>query len=198
MNFNQLPDEIKNAAIGLIAAGLFALTSWLKSIKFGLLEVRTKRAIFDAAEIYDILNEVSTELNASRVLISKSHNGTGLPESAKELKMSVLYEQVSEKGARTIREDFQNVPADKAFVRILRDVISASWEGSPEQLEDGILKDFCLADGVKYIHKVAIGQASNGFFLLCVRWNHLEDIPDAAKRREVLRSAAQKIHEKLR
>ena len=198
MNFNQLPNEIKEASIGLIAAGIFLLANWLKSIKFSFLEIKTKNAIFSAAEIYDILNEVSTELNASRVLIKKSHNGSGLPESAKELKVSILYEHVSDNSTKPIREDFQNVPADKAFVHTLRDVINSHWEGEPSALEEGFLKDSCKIGGVKYLHKVPIGQVSNGFFLLTVRWHKLEDVPDISKRREVLRIAAQKIREKLR
>lgn len=192
--------EIQTWLTGLGSA-LFAwfLKDGINMIREGRKE-RSAKAIIDMGAVYDVLNDVVQVLGADRGLILFTTNGGGIPAASKSANVTILYETIRGQGLSPIRSDWQGVPIDQGYVRMLSSVVQdGHWTGIPSDLDDGcLLRSLYESEGVKrsWVHEIC--RTEKKYFYISLRWVEGHDIPDDARINKELVIATTKIKKILK
>lgn len=167
-----------------------------KFLTVALEKKRTKEsnnAYLSTALIYDELAELREQLNASRVLLMFTSNGGGVPSPSKQLYTSILYE-VKTPGLNAIKRDWQRQLLDEAYVHVMRSLITnGSWQGTPNDLKEGYLKDVYNVEGIVYAKFFSLCRTETEFYYLVVRWSDENKIPTEAHISAVMTPTATKV-----
>ena len=109
-----------------IIAAVIIVPLTLKYSKVLIRYIKSKR--FEARmnkvyEIYDVVQNLRSDLDSERVLLLRTTNGGGLPSPGKVLYASIIAEVVdSNKTKHSIRSEWQNRLVDYAYIRMLETV----------------------------------------------------------------------------
>lgn len=197
---NTMTIEIQTWLTGLGSA-LFAwfLKDGINMIREGRKE-RSAKAIIDMGAVYDVLNDVVQVLGADRGLILYTTNGGGIPAASKSVNVTILYETIRGQGLSPIRSDWQGVPIDQGYVRMLSSVVQdGHWTGSPDDLEPGcLLRALYEGEQVKkaWVHEIC--RTEKKYFYISLRWLEGHDAPDDARINKELVIATTKIKKILK
>ena len=175
-----MPQTIQEMAvaggIGIVTGG-FGI--WFKHYLDHKKQHTVPETIADMAAVYDVLWEARSKYHVDRALVLYTSNGGGIPSPQNTVTTTILYE-LSAEGITPIRSDWQHIPLDEAYVRMLTPVVDPNrgyWEGTPSDLEDGFLKTLYKTEGVKYGTVFALNKTPKKFFFASFRWIN-EDPPN--------------------
>ena len=157
----------------LAASGIFAILfrSFLKFRK-----VKNKKAIeqgfINSAKIAELLANFRYTAKASRVMLVASHNGNGLPEPGKPLKLSVIHEAVDDQ-AKAVKSELQDVLLDEPYLYVLYRLITSD-DGyitvKDEEMERGVFFRLNEYLNVHDTFMIKVGPHSKNFYFVVVQW----------------------------
>lgn len=136
--------------------------------------VKKAKAGYEAiGETLDALDDGRRGCGASRAVFLVSRNSGGIPGPGVPVKVSVRYEQAGDE-TRRIHADFQDWFADGPYCDLLAKVAASG--GSPVQihtanLQDGVLKNLYLTDGIVGSEVFLLGHVPNGNWMAYVSFN---------------------------
>ena len=169
LDLNPLITALGGALVG--ATGIWVAIQRQK-LKERQKNIQTADALLRMSEIYDCLNELTSETNADRALILFTSNGGGIPRASGIVNATILYELVTKHGLSPIRADFQHIPLDESYTKMLKTVIlEGSLFGTPEDLLSGFLKTQYNDEGVKYFYLWELLRTPEKYFYGALRWN---------------------------
>lgn len=192
----QIPTIPLDIVALVTAFGALFATVWDRIIKWRKeqADLSIEQAHLDVVRIYEILQECGSDLNAGRVLLLYTSNGGGKPSPGVRLFTSILYEVVKNNKLELIRENYQNVPLDEAYAKVLSKIISEGFISiKPADLDDGLLKDMYISEGVMSSVVVPVVSTKEKFYYLSIRWYDEKSIPSGPLKKMVIENAARKI-----
>jgi len=140
------------------------LTAFFSNYKY-IMNIQDQiRHLERLTEIYDIMNDVVHNTSATRFLIFKTHNGSGIPSLDKEFHVSCIH---SVNLGLNTKPLYQNVSVDKSLTQMLLSLDQENIKPYVIDLEDGTkrdeyLKEIYNSEGVKFSNVYFIDSTSTG------------------------------------
>lgn len=136
-------------------------------------------AIDGIVQIYDVLNEVATELGTDRVLVLYTSNGGGIPTTKTPVYTTILYELVNNQTLHTIRSKFQQVLIDNGYARMLGQLMSAGCATfTYNQVPPGFLKELYKDEKIKYAAWYELLRTPDKYYFMSLRWADSAPAPE--------------------
>lgn len=159
------------AGCGLLAGISFAGAwgrQWLAARKIN----PVSRAVEGMAQIYDSLNELAARAECDRALIVYTANGGGIPNTRTPVYCTVLYELVHSPGLSPIRQGFQQIPADRGYVKMLQEVMTRDqFDMDTDSMPRGFLHDSYTLEGVKSARNIELLRTPERYYFLSLYWH---------------------------
>ena len=116
-------------------------------------ELEFEQGLLNAVEkknkVADELVALKTEIHAPRVLILKSENGGGIPRATDHVYLSIL-EEVPDSNITPVKQLVQKLPSDRSYNEMIIELLQKGEViYRVEDMPEGMLKDFYVAEGVK-------------------------------------------------
>ena len=126
--------------------------------------------------VYDVMQRVMADIDCSRMLLIKVHNGGSVPKVTSTLKSTIIQE-VYRAPLSSIKMDWQDREVDMAYIKMLIS-LDQSADGtisiSRDNMEDGMLKHTYQAHGIKSSMLSYVTRDSKAmYFISC---NYTEDL----------------------
>jgi hypothetical protein len=162
-------DELSTGLTAIAGAIISAVAVFIKN--WTQKKIGAEHAVVDAAVAYQHLNEFGCAVNADRCLILYTSNGGGIPTAGKALYTTILYEMVFNHNLHPMRQMFQDVALDYAYVEMLQEVVrNGVWYGGPQDLKDGFLKSLYNEEGVTRSMVFKVAATKHRFYYVSARW----------------------------
>jgi len=151
---------------------LFFLVKWLKEISDSVTHnVRRKKhheSYRVLAALYDQMNALMSETEASRVLVLSNSNGGGYPNLSNPRKSSIRHECYAP-DVHAIKDTWQKQELDESYTQMLLKMLEqpnkVMWVET-KNMESGMLKDLYLANDIQSAVVAYIYSSKNEFFYL--------------------------------
>lgn len=116
------------------------------------------------------LKRVKHEIEAPRALILKSENGGGVPRIGKGVFLTILHE-ASDTGYDSVMNEVKRLPTDMSYNKLIIELVTNGMQILiVDEMEDGMLKDIYLSDGIKYSIVVPIVTMKDMFIYASFAW----------------------------
>lgn len=160
---------------------LFTLVSELLRV-FQPLFLRPSKQIGKVVNIYDAMHYILENSNVERILILKSHNGGGLIKPDTPLYVTCLYEDYTNP-LESVKSFYQKMEVDEQYIRMLRDLSQAKiLKRRTENLDDGLLKNAFVKDGILYSEMQYLGQDRRNLYFCSLVTTQSTDFERATDR----------------
>lgn len=110
------------------------------------------------------MDQLREKTNIQRILILKSHNGSGVPRPGYNIKVTALYESY-EAPFKNVVEDYKNLTVDGKYILMLEDVKLYGYTAFfTANMEECLLKRIYEQEGVLWSYVFYIGRDLNNWY----------------------------------
>lgn len=170
-------DPIAQGVIALLSSGSAAAV--LQIVRELLKRRASKqydRGYGNIRRVFQLLQSALPELHANRVMILKSENGGGIPAPGATVTSSVINE-VFDPPVTSIFEDWQSVPLDDEYSRVLAEVNAQGHASAvaSELKATSMLRDLLVAGNTSHMYVWRICATPSALLYLSIHYSSTDE-----------------------
>jgi hypothetical protein len=114
-----------------------------------------------------LLRRMVKSVGADRAILFAGHNGGGLPTPNTAFYCSMLHAYYSEKKQLDVADDYVGIQVDGPYIQMLIDAMQSDYvDIKTQNMPDGQLKNYYLAEGVTHSIVITLGIYNNRLIYL--------------------------------